>query len=38
MRLCASRHEWVLGFCGLILSILLRRADRREGGHLERAR
>jgi len=27
----------VLGFCGLIFSILLRRADRREGGRLERA-
>jgi len=28
----------VLGFCGLIFSILLLRADRREGGHLERAK
>jgi len=28
----------VLGFCGLVLSILLLRADRREGGHLERAK
>jgi hypothetical protein len=27
----------MLGFCGLIFSILLLRADRREGGHLERA-
>jgi MFS family permease len=27
-----------LGFCGLIFSILLLRADRREGGHLERAK
>ena len=28
----------VLGFCGLIFSILLLRADRREGGQLERAK
>jgi MFS family permease len=28
----------MLGFCGLIFSILLLRADRREGGHLERAK
>jgi cyanate permease len=28
----------VLGFCGLVFSILLLRADRREGGHLERAK
>jgi hypothetical protein len=27
-----------LGFCGLIFSLLLLRADRREGGLLERAR
>src|SRR5450755_141995 len=27
-----------LGFCGLIFSLLLPRADRREGGQLERAR
>ncbi len=27
-----------LGFCGLIFSLLLLRADRREGGRLERAR
>jgi cyanate permease len=27
-----------LGFCGLIFSILLLRADRREGGRLERAK
>jgi MFS family permease len=27
-----------LGFCGLIFSLLLLRADRREGGHLERAK
>ena len=27
----------LLGFCGLIFSLLLLRADRREGGHLERA-
>jgi MFS family permease len=27
-----------LGFCGLIFSLLLLRADRREGGQLERAR
>jgi MFS family permease len=28
----------LLGFCGLIFSLLLLRADRREGGHLERAK
>jgi len=28
----------VLGFCGLVFSILLLRADRREGGRLERAK
>ena len=27
-----------LGFCGLIFSLLLLRADHREGGHLERAK
>ena len=27
-----------LGFCGLIFSLLLLRADRREGGRLERAK
>jgi hypothetical protein len=27
-----------LGFCGLIFSILLLRADRREGGRLQRAK
>jgi hypothetical protein len=27
-----------LGFCGLVFSVLLLRADRREGGRLERAK
>jgi cyanate permease len=27
-----------LGFCGLLFSLLLLRADRREGGRLERAK